>query len=308
MGTTYSVKFFEALGRNQAKALADVFPSTLTRIDALMSTYKPDSELSRFNQHDATSPFPVSDETLAVFKRALEVSRQTDGAFDITVGPIVNAYGFGPDGPTTPPDDDVLAELRKRVGYQQIELDEAEKTVRKKIPNLYCDLSAIAKGCAVDQVALALSAIGIKNYMVEVGGEVRAAGVNDRGTPWRIGIEQPTPGQRGVQRVLPLENMSLATSGDYRNYREVDGVRISHTIDPRTGRPVQHNLVSVSVLHAECAYADAYATALTVLGPEEGFAFAAEQRLTALFIFREADGAFTEKWTPGLPTTDGAHP
>lgn len=302
MGTTYSVKFFEALGRDQTKALADVIPVTLTRIDALMSTYKPDSELSRFNQHDATTPFPVSEETLAVFAMALEVSRKTDGAFDITVGPIVNAYGFGPDSPVTPPNDEALAELRKRIGYQQLEVDEDGKTVRKKIPNIYCDLSAIAKGYAVDQVALALEKIGIKNYMVEVGGEVRAAGVNDRGIPWRIGIEQPTPGQRGVQRVLPLENMSLATSGDYRNYREVNGVRISHTIDPRTGRPVQHDLVSVSVLHPECAYADAYATALTVLGLDEGLTFATEHRLATLFIVREADGTFSEKATPGFPS------
>jgi len=230
-----------------------------------------------------------------VMRHALQVSEETNGAFDITVGPLVNAYGFGPDLRVDLPTDDELALLYQRVGYDKLTVDPEKNLVSKSGGDVYCDLSAIAKGYGVDRVALKLEELGITDYFVEVGGEVRVRGVNFEGQPWRVGIEQPVAGARAVRKVVPLHDAAMATSGSYRNYTDVDGQRVSHTIDPRMGRPVTHNLVSVSVIHPSCEWADAYATALMVLGPEEGPAFAREKGLQALFITEAEDGSLKEE-------------
>ena len=236
MGTTYHVKVVADLPARTAEELDRNILETLERVNGRMSTYRDDSELSQFNAIMETAPFALSDETLGVFEIALEVSRETGGAFDVTVGPLVNAWGFGP-GKGETPDAATIGQLLERVGYGKLTLDRNGGTLAKSIPGMYCDLSAVAKGYAVDAVAAALEEKGVTRYMVEVGGEVRTSGTNQEGRPWRIGIYRPDPERFDLQRVVALSGLSMATSGDYRNYIDVDGKRLSHTIDPRTGRP-----------------------------------------------------------------------
>jgi thiamine biosynthesis lipoprotein len=236
-----------------------------------------------------------------VFQLALGISEQTGGVFDITVGPLVNAWGFGPDSvPATPLSDAEVASLLAHTGYGKLTLDPDNLTVSKADPEVYCDLSAIAKGYAVDRVGLALEEAGFFDYMAEVGGEVRTRGLNAEGQPWRIGIVCPDPTQGGLEQIVPLSGWSLATSGDYRNFYERDGVRYSHTIDPRTGRPITHNLASASVIHTECALADGYATALMVMGPEDALRWCEEHDVIAFLIVREAEGHFRSLASPAF--------
>ena len=302
MGTTYNVKVVyhgtEAYWESQD--ITAVIEDALTRVNDRMSTYQSDSELSLFNASEETEPYTFSPMTVDVLDIALQVSRQSEGAFDITVGPLVNAYGFGPQGFEEVPTDAERTTLLERVGYLKLALDKTNDTLTKSQPDLYCDLSAVAKGYAVDAVAKALSDLGVEHAMIEVGGEVRTLGLTRLGRLWRIGIERPDPGIKVLQRVMSLSDISLATSGDYRNFRMVDGKRISHTIDPRNGKPIDHALASVSVLHESCAWADAYATALMVLGPEEGLAFAEEHDLDVLFIIHDGEDGFREVMTPGF--------
>ena len=300
MGTHFTVKIANSPSAAATKDAAERIVKLLDTIDSMMSTYKPDSELSRFNQLQSTEPFKVSPEMIEVFQLAREVSDATDGAFDITVGPIVNAWGFGPEKHDQPPTDADIAALMPRVGYKMIEIDPAGSTLRKTRPDIYCDLSGIAQGYAGDKIAEMLDGMNIANYMIDISGEMRTRGVNDRGQPWRIAIERPDAPERTPQLVVPLTNISLATSGDYRNYREIDGKRFSHEIDPKTGRPIQHGLASASIVTDKCALADAYATALMVLGPEKGYALAVEKGFPAYFLVRNATGGFDELQTPKL--------
>lgn len=300
MGTSYHVKVIASLEGEQQEAARGAIQAALDAVESKMSTYRPDSELSRFNQHSSTEPFQVSPETLEVFRIAQEVSRQSGGAFDVTVGPLVNAYGFGPEKREAPPSDEEVAKLRQRVGYRQLTLDANAGTLSKARPDIYCDLSAVAKGYGVDAAAKALEALHLDRYMVEVGGEVRVRGLNAEGKPWQIAVEKPVTDGREIERVVPLINLSMATSGDYRNYYEENGRRISHTMDARTGKPIEHALASVTVLHPECAWADAYATAIDVLGPEEGYYLAVGQELAVLMILRRPDGSFVEKASPAF--------
>lgn len=308
MGTTFTVKVVQpANAPVPDDELKDTVAAALDRVDTLMSTYRPDSEVSRFNASATTDPFPIAPETAEVLACALKVSEQTVGAFDVTIAPIVNAYGFGPEGRrTSTPTDEELEALRAKTGYSKLELDVDAPSVRKTQPDVTLDLNSIAPGFAADLIGRGLEAHGIENYMVEVGGEIRARGTNYEGEAWRAGIEKPAEGERTVQRALPLENLSLATSGDYRDFYMQDGVRISHTIDARTGRPVTHNLASVSVLHEDCMWADAYATAITALGPDDGLLMAKILELPALFILREPDGAFIERASPAYEERFGA--
>jgi thiamine biosynthesis lipoprotein len=295
MGTEYHVKVIAEFTAEERGRLDALILDALSSVNDLMSTYDPKSELSRFNQWDKAEPFELSEKTAEVFRIALEVSAQTGGAFDVTVGPLVNAFGFGPDEAPTPPDDATVAALRERVGYTMLTLEGNQIT--KSRPDIYCDLSAVAKGYAVDVVADFIEAQGYDRYMVEVGGEVRAKGENLRGTAWQIAVEKPMEEGRAVERIVALKDKALATSGDYRNFYVQDGQRFAHTIDPTTGRPVSHNLASASVLHESCAWADAYATALMVMGAEKGMALAEEQGLAVLLISHGADGSFVEAST-----------
>ena len=298
MGTTYVVKVVAALDESERAEVARRIAAELDRIDGLMSHYRDDSELSRFNRHDSTEPFHVSAETYAVFEEAERVSRTTSGAFDVTVAPLVDAWGFGPAPTGELPDDGEIAALLRRVGYERIELDPERRTLRKRLPSLTADLSAVAKGYAADRVAVTLGSLGHENFMVEIGGEVVASGTSGRGVAWRIAIEKPVPGSRAVQRIIPLRDLALATSGDYRNYREVEGVRVAHTIDARSGRPLDHRLASVTVIAQTCVRADALATGLLVLGPEIAFGLATEREIAVLLVVADGRGGFEERWTP----------
>ena len=302
MGTTYVVRVVTAdiWGQARRDRLRDLIQAALDDVESKMSHYRSSSELSRFNQSRGTAPFPVSAETIDVVRHAHRVSELTGGALDVTVGPVVNAWGFGPSEPgVLPPDAALLARLREHVGYTKLELDPIASTLRKTDPELECDLSAVAKGYGVDRVAKALREEGVTRFMVEVGGEIVAVGLNQQGVPWRIAIERPVP-EGGVQRVVLLSGHAMATSGDYRNVREVDGRLLSHVIDPRTGRPVVHQLASVSVVEELCVVADGLATALQVLGPDDGYALAVERGWAALFLVRDDTGAISERATPAF--------
>jgi thiamine biosynthesis lipoprotein len=297
MGTTFSVKVVtEDQSEAHRQRLTFLVTEVVERVNAQMSTYLDDSELMRFNRA-GTEVFQASAEIIAVVDEAQRVARLTGGAFDITVGPLVDVWGFGPSGPTETPDEAVLRDLVAVTGFEQLEVDVDSGTLRKAREDCRIDLSAIAKGFAADRVSEALNREGLPSHMVEVGGEVRARGLNGDGEVWRIGVERPTAAGRSVHLVVPLADLSMATSGDYRNFYERDGVRISHTIDPRNGRPISHDLASVSVIHSTCMTADALATAIGVLGPDEGFDFAEQQDIPAYFLVRAAAGVLEERKT-----------
>ncbi len=289
MGTRYRVSV-PAPQRTEAALRAGV-ERRLAAVDAAMSTWRVDSELARFNARTETAWVPVSPALYTVLKAAGEISEVTDGAFDVTVGPVVNLWGFGPERrPSTPPTAAALAAARARVGHQLLQLADAPPRARKLHGDLYVDLSAIAKGYAVDRVADWLAATGHRDFLVEVGGEIRSRGRRADGAPWQVGIAWPEAGTAAVARVLALTDTGLATSGDYRQYFEYEGRRYSHEIDPATGRPLEHALASVTVLEASCMRADALATGLLVLGPARGPALARRLGLAALFLVRRQQG------------------
>ncbi len=302
MGTTYNVKVVSAELPEAAKGeIAAAIEGPLARVNERMSTWDPESELSRFNRFAAGDRFPVAPETLEVFRVAREVSELTGGAFDVTVGPLVWAWGFGSmDRVPAEPAAAELAALRERVGYRRVTIDDSG-ALTKDHAGVECDLSGIAKGYGVDEVTRALLELGQRNILVEVGGELRAMGQRGLNRPWRVAIERPEPEGDGVFGVVEIRDVSLATSGDYRDYVERDGVRLSHLIDPRTGRPIAHALASVTVVHGDAVHADALATGLGVLGPEEGFALAEREGLAAYFIVRERGGGLRGLATSRFP-------
>ena len=305
MGTTYRIKVLkEGLSATQTRALESAVNEALARVNRLMSTYDPDSELSRFNRSRSTKPFPISEETAAVIRVALQTNRDSDGAFDVTVGRLVELWGFGSQGRrSSPPADADLTRCLRTVGSQHLHLGPGP-TLRKDLPDLHVDLSAVAKGFGVDKAAEVLEKKGIANYLVEVGGECRARGRNDRGDAWRVGVDRPIPNaQPGatLERIVVLRNAALATSGDYRNFFEWQGKLYSHTIDPHTGRPVTHSLASTSIIADTCVVADALATAIVVLGPTHGLALAEKKPgVEALLVTRLKNGTFRETMTTGM--------
>ena len=295
MGTSFTIKVPAIPGTTTSDELKIQIKNLLDELNGQMSTYLQDSELSQINNNQSTEWLTVSESLYAVLKEAKNTFELSKGAFDITIGPLVNLWGFGPsDMSFSAPDDKLIAEQLTKIGSKYLYLNEKTQEISKGVPDLYFDLSAIAKGYAVDQVGLLLEQQGIADYMVEIGGELRLKGNNIDNKPWRIAIEKPIAGKRIIQKVLPLTNVSLATSGDYRNFFEVDGVRFSHTIDPRSGRPIAHKLASISILSDTTMKADALATALMVLGPIEGYKIAEEEKIAALFIIKTDDG-FIEK-------------
>lgn len=296
MGTTYTVTVPGAASDDEPQLAATV-REQLELVDALMSTYREDSEISRFNRHASTAPFPLSVETLTVLKASEAVSTVTEGAFDITVGQLVDAWGFGPGRKTVPPSSAELDRLRRSAGWTKLSVNELDETATKEIPDLQCDLSAIAKGYAVDRVADALAELGFASHLVEVGGEVRAGGTNPSGERWRLGIEAPVPEGGPVQKILQVSDTGVATSGDYRNFREVEGLRFGHVLDPRNGRPATSRVASATVLDPSAMRADAFATALMVLGAEDGIRVAEAANLPALVIVRDAHGNLRELTT-----------
>ncbi|MGF1509822.1 MAG: FAD:protein FMN transferase [Myxococcota bacterium] len=300
MGTTYRVTLAEALPSSRASAIHAAFGDELETINRQMSTWDPDSEISAFNRYRGTDPFPVSPAFAQVVKDGLEVSALSNGAFDITVGPLVDAWGFGPSGrPERVPSPEDLETLKARVGHSKLQVRDRPPALTKRHPELAIDLSAIAKGYAVDRLAEILETAGVRDYLVEIGGEVRALGTNRLGQSWRLGIEEPVRGVRNVRAVVQVDGGALATSGNYRNSYELDGVRYVHTLDPETGKPVRHPLALVSILHERCALADAWATALMVVGPERALELARAHDLEAYVVFSTSDG-FREEMTEGF--------
>lgn len=297
LGTSFSVKVTTLPPGIDREVLQNKLDSLIEQVNQQMSTYLESSELSRFNRNRSADWQPVSRDLAKVVALALAVSEWSGGAFDVTVGPLVNLWGFGPDPRLQQaPSPEAIARAKSSIGYQYLEVRQSPPALRKVKPELYVDLSAIAKGYAVDKLAEYLDAIGTEGYLVEIGGELRLKGLNPRGEPWRIAIEKPEINVRQIQKILTVTNISMATSGDYRNYFEVNGQRFSHTIDPRTGKPVSHRLASVTVLSHTTTQADALATALLVLGPDKGWAKAVEAGIAALFIVKEKEG-FAEKAT-----------
>ena len=298
MGTSYELKLVPTPGQVIPAGLKTRADELLARVNQQMSTYDPNSELSRFNRNPSTNWIAVSPELQQVVAEALRISELSSGAFDITVGPLVNLWGFGPEPRRDQvPSDTAIAQARERVGYWRLQTREQPPALKKELADLYVDLSAIAKGYGVDQLTALVETTGITNYLVAIGGEIRARGHNGQGQPWTIAIEKPVPGQRAVERLIRFGDRSVSTSGDYRNFFEQNGQRYSHLIDPRTGRPVPQTLVSVTVISDRSMEADATATALMASGPEPGFQLASEHHLAAFFILAKPDG-FQERYTP----------
>ncbi|MFA0440734.1 FAD:protein FMN transferase [Vibrio sp. 10N.286.49.B1] len=289
MGTLYNVKYIVKDNTPKPENIQSGINALLAEVNDQMSTYRQDSELSRFNRYYGTEPFPVSKQTATVVNEAIRLNALTLGALDVTVGPLVNLWGFGPEArPEVVPTDKEIAERKAQTGISH--LTATDETLRKDLRGLYVDLSTIAKGWGVDVVAEYLESVGIDDYMVEVGGEMRLKGINRESVKWRIAIEKPSVDERNVQEIIEPGDMAIATSGDYRNYFEKDGVRYSHIIDPSTGKPIHNKVVSVTILDKSSMTADGLATGLMVLGEEQALKIADENHIPALIIVKTDDG------------------
>ena len=292
MGTTWNVRLVCG-ARFARQAVVAAIQSELDEIVAQMSTWEPDSDLCRFNRAAAGSRHALPAPLFDVLAAGLAVARASDGAFDPTAGALVDAWGFGPAaGPRRPPDAATLAGALSRRGWQRLALDAGTRHALQP-GGLALDLSAIAKGHAVDRVAARLGALGIESHLVEIGGELRGTGIKPDGQPWWVQLEHPDPERCTRETVIALHGLSVASSGDYRRWFEHDGARLSHTIDPRDGQPIRHGVASVTVIHAQCMLADAWSTALGVLGADQGLALADRLGLAALFVVRR-EGGFDE--------------
>lgn len=296
MGTTWCVKLSGPRQLDIA-ALQRAVQYTLDAVVAQMSPWESGSDISRFNRAGAYAWHTLPAAFAQVMGAALQVADASGGAFDPTAGELVNLWGFGPPGPVSrAPAGEVLAAARARAGWHRLALRDG----RLRQPGgAMLDLSAIAKGFGVDQVARLLDARGFGHHLVEVGGELRGSGIRPDGQPWWVDLKHPPGADALLATRVALHGLSVATSGDYLRHFSDEGVSRSHTLDPRTGCPITHGLASVSVLHADCMLADAWSTALTVLGTEPGLACAREQGLAALFVQR-TPGGFVERLSPAL--------
>lgn len=302
MGTSFRVLVAADLAEDDLERVRTVVEERLDRVNRLMSTYDTTSEISRFNRHGSTQAFPMSADLIEALTMARQVSERSGGTFDATVAPLVEAWGFGPgtgiDGPRAPrPSEADLVRLRERLGYEHVIVDRAAGTASKTHAEIRVDLSGIAKGYGAEAVSAGLAELGLTSFLVEVGGELAAVGTR-AGRPWRVGIERPDD-EPGIWGTVELSDEGIATSGDYRDYYEEDGVRYAHIIDPRTGRPVVSRGASVSVVHPSAAMADAWATALAVLGPDEGYEVARREGLAAVFVYG-GEGGVRLSVTPEL--------
>ena len=290
MGTTYNIT---AIGEDlDEAALATSVEETLAQVNAKMSNWDPNSEVSTFSAESSTAPMPVSDEFALVIAAANDVHDKSGGMFDVTLGPLIELWGFGPRTPEDPvPSDADIQTALDSVGQSRLlTLDGEGGTLAKSDPGVGINLSAIAKGYGIDAVAETLIEAGIEDYMVEIGGDLVAKGQNDKNDSWQIGIEKPETGGQSIQLIVPLDNRGMASSGDYKNFFEQDGVRYSHIIDPTTGRPITHRTTSVTVLAENAMMADAWATAMLALGQDRGMKLAEEHKIAVYFISRDVTG------------------
>lgn len=290
-GTYYHVKI---LTDRSDRTLGDKILRRLQDVNRQMSVFEKNSEISKINQSPAGNKIGLSPEMSYLLKNAAAVNRESGGAFDPTVGRLVDLWGFGVDKPAQTPDPEKIKEALTYTGFNRLVFSSDFKSLSKTDDRIRLNLSAIAKGYGVDMVARLLEEEGYRDYIVEIGGEVRAAGrKNSAGEPWSIGIAKPSPQGNSNAFALELTDFSVATSGDYRNFFYKDGRRYAHTISPQTGYPVEHSLASVTVFHPSCMMADAYATAILALGEDEGMTFADAQKLPAVFFVRRNDNSVT---------------
>ena len=307
MGTTYNIKIIpEKDSILSTKLIKQNIDSVLISVNYQMSTYLFDSEITQFNNHESTTSFTVSNDFSLVVERALHWSKLTDGAFDITIVPLLYLWGFGPGQASELgdifPEEHAVQKRRTHVGYEKLTTN--KYYLQKKDPFIKIDLNAIAKGFGVDAVYSFLESIGMNNIMVEIGGEVRTKGKNRKNKPWMIAVETPdleSAGSKTISWALPLESKAMATSGDYRNYYEIDGIRYSHEIDPRTGYPAQTGVASATVVATNCMDADALATALIIMGAESGLQFIEKlDGVEAFLILREGNDNYRTIKSSGM--------
>lgn len=301
MGTTYTVKYLsDGLDLPKPEIMQTQIDDVLKEVNHQMSTYQPDSEISQFNQmREANRPLKISQDFADVTAEAVSLNQMTQGALDVTVGPLVNLWGFGPDKTVTySPSKTEIEQAAQAVGIDKIVLahNGESATLAKTQAGVYLDLSSIAKGFGVDKVAQHLEKSGVRNYLVEIGGELHGKGRNASGEAWRVGIEQPNMVQgSGTQIIVPLDNQSLATSGDYRNFHlDQNGNRLSHIINPQTRAPIRHKLASISVIADNATTADGLSTGLFVLGEDQALALAEQHGLAVFLIIYDGDGYKTE--------------
>ena len=294
-GTTFNVTITRAPDEITQQRVQQAMREVIDDIDEKMSTWRDDSEISRFNSAPAGEWVSVSPELASLTQKALDIGHRTGGAFDPTLGPILKVWGFGAgvDAPQRLPDTQQVDAAREHTGLGLVQVRTDPPALRKKQAEVTLDLAGLAQGYTVDRMAQRLDRMGAEHYLVELGGELYARGDKTRGKPWRIGVEKPEAGVRAIDRVVDLENAGMTTSGDYRDFFEIDGHRFSHTIDPRTGRPVAHDLRAVTVIGDNALQADAMATALLVMGPKVGLEYANAHDLAALFV-SGTRGAYNE--------------
>lgn len=292
MGTFWRVSVVN-IDSTRAEALRQKVQATLDADDRLLSTWKNDSALMRFNLSASTAPWPVSEGMADIVTESLRIGAKTHGAMDITVGPLVNLWGFGPDKqPVKTPDQAQIDAAKARTGLQHLTVinQSGAQYLQKDLPDLFVDLSTVGEGYAADHLARLMSQEGISRYLVSVGGALVSRGMNAEGRPWRVAIQKPTDKENAVQAIVDINGHGISTSGSYRNYYELDGKRISHVIDPQTGRPIDHKLVSVTVIAPTALEADGWDTGLMVLGPEKAQEVVREQGLAVYMIVKEGEG------------------
>lgn len=292
-GTTYHVGFWLEQGAD-TKAVKQAVDAEFSRLDQQLSNYRKDSVIEQFNANSSTKPQSVGEEIVVLVEQARVVSQISGGCYDLTIKPLFELWGFRGDK-LTPPDDATLRATLKQVGFAQIVVIDATH-LRKHIPTLEVDLSSIAQGYSVKRITALLEKQGIENYLVEIGGELQTRGKKPDGLPWRVALEKPLSGERTMQKVITIkqtEPLAVMTSGTYRHFFDLNGKRYSHILDARTGKPVNHETVSITVLHADPTQADAWSTALLCLGRKAGIEAANKAGIAALFIEQQG-AAFNE--------------
>lgn len=297
MGSTYSVQYVQRTGvPDESRVKAEV-EQILAEVDRQMSTYRSDSDIERFNALPGNSCQPMPESVLHLVRVGEQLSRDSGGAFDLTVEPLLDLWGFGPQGREEKiPSASALAEARQRVGHGHLHIEGQE--LCKDAP-VEVGFNSLAAGYAVDRIAARLAQLGIDSFLAEVTGELKAVGRKPDGAPWRIALEEPRDDQQVAQRVIALDGYGVSTSGDYRNYFEQDGQRFSHTFDARVGKPIAHKLASVTVIHPSALMADGLSTLLLILGPEAGWDYAQKHRIGAFFVMR-ADKGFVTRSNPAF--------
>lgn len=291
MGTFWRASI-PGIDAKRSAELKEKIQTQLDTDDQLLSTYKKDSALMRFNDSQSLTPWPVSEAMADIVTTSLRIGAKTDGAMDITVGPLVNLWGFGPEQqPVQIPSQEQIDAMKAKTGLQHLTVINQyhQQYLQKDLPDLYVDLSTVGEGYAADHLARLMEQEGISRYLVSVGGALNSRGMNGAGQPWRVAIQKPTDKENAVQAVVDINGHGISTSGSYRNYYELDGKRLSHVIDPQTGRPIEHNLVSVTVIAPTALEADAWDTGLMVLGPEKAKEVVRREGLAVYMITKEGD-------------------